>query len=160
MGYNTAFLMIEGVSAGGAIDLFDSRFDAADLFASPNESISFEVAAAGSLHPNLALGKAGGWAIFWDPSARLLASGFPAAVLGNHCVFTGLLSSVSSQYRCGWFVGGAERPEAVLAAGAGLEIPVWGRDENFVFGVMARLTGVSLEKFAAALYQRLEFLGS
>ena len=157
MGYSTAFMMIE-VSATGAMDLFDSRFDAADLFASPNRALSFEEAASSSLHPDLALGEAGGWSVFWDPRAGLIGSGFPAAARDRR-IFTGLLSSGDSRYECGWIVGGSEQPEVVLSAGVGLGIPAWGPDEDFVFGVMARLTGVSLADLAAASYRRLEFLG-
>ncbi len=159
MGYNTAFLMIEGVSAAGAMDLFDSRFDAADLFASPNTALLFEEAVSSFLHPDLALGEAGGWAVFWDPSAGLISSGFPLAASRDRRVFTALLGSADSRFECGWFAGGTERPEAVRSAGAGLNIPEWGADEDFVFEVMERLAGITCADLAAALYRRLEFLG-
>ena len=51
MGYNTAWVMIEGVSAAGTMDLLDATFDAADLFASPNAALCFEEAASAFLHP-------------------------------------------------------------------------------------------------------------
>ena len=159
MGYNTAFLMIEGITAAEAMDLFDSRFDAADLFASPGESTTFDVAASQSLHPNLALGEAGGWAVFWDPSGGLISSGFPLAASKERRVFTGLLADADSRYECGWFLGGTERPEAVTAAGAEVEVPAWGLDEGFVFGVMERLTGVTWADLQVASYRRLESLG-
>lgn len=159
MGYNTAFVMVEGVSAAGAMDLFDSRFDAADMFASPTEPIRFEAAISSDLHPDLALGEAGGWAVFCNPSWGLMSSGFPLAAARDRRVLTALLGSADSRFECGWFVGGAERPEAVVSAGAELVIPAWGPDEDFVFGVMERLTGLTFRDLAAASYRRLEFLG-
>ena len=159
MGYNTAFLMIESASAAGAMDLFDSRFDLADLFTSPNESISFEAAASSFLYPNLALGEVGGWAVFWDPNGGLTGSGFPAAASRDRRVFAGLLGSADSRYECGWFVGGREQPEAVRSFGADLSLPDWGPDEDYVFGVMEKLTRVSFADLTAASYRRLEFLG-
>lgn len=160
MGYNMAFLMIEDVSAEGAMDLFDSRFDVADMFASPTEPMIFDWAASSSLDPNLALGEVGRWAVFWDPHSGLMDSGFPLAASQDHRVFTALLGSADDRYECGWFVGGIERPEAVLSAGAGLSIPDWGVDEDFVFEVMERLTGITLADLMAASYRRLEFLGA
>ena len=146
MGYQTAFLMIEGVSAAEAMDVFDSRFDAADLFASPGEGISFEEAASSFLHPNLALGETGGWAVFWDPSGGLVGSGFPAAASKERRVFTGLLAGADSRYECVWLVGGTEKPAL-------------GQDEDSLFAAMARLTGVSFADLMGAAYRRLEFLG-
>ena len=159
MGYNTAFTMIEGVSAAEAMDLFDSRFDAADLFASPRQPIRFDEAVSQFLHPNLALGEAGGWAVFWDPTGGLIRSGFSVSASKERRVMTGTLGSADSRFECGWFIGGSEQPEAVTLAMDGLAVPAWGLDEDYVFEVMKRLSRVSLQNLAAATYQVLEFLG-
>ena len=172
MGYNTAFLMIEGVSAAGAMDLFDSRFDDADMFASPGQVVSFDVAAAGSLHPNLALGAVGNWAVFWDPSGRLSVLGFPMAVSKGRRALSYLLQDCDSRYGFEYFVDGIlqrsithqgdliwEESGAVLLEEAGLGDPIGGLGESFVFGLMERLTRISQSDLAGAAYQMLEFLG-
>lgn len=177
MGYNTAFLMVEGVTAAGASGLLDALFDAADLFApAANEAdldgVDFEAASSQFLHPNLALGAAGGWAVLWDPNAQLRRSDFPQAVSRGRRALACRFGSVDSRYGFHYSVDGVLRRAAVfqgnaveesvgaaLPEEAGLAAPVWGPDEDYLFEIMARLTGVSQGDLEAATYQVLEFLG-
>lgn len=167
MGYNTAFLMVEGVTAAEAADVFE----AADMF-TPAGEISAEVAISQSLHPDLALGAVGGWAIFWNPNAQMLTGDTPRNFSRGRRALGATLGSVSSLYGFSYHVDGDLKRNIVyegsevreefggaLPEEAGLAAPSWGPDEDFVFGVTARLTGVSFADLFAAPYQRLEFLG-
>lgn len=172
MGYNTAFLMVEGLMAAGAAGLLEALFDAADLFTPAEDEVGFEAASSQFLHPNLALGAVGGWAVFWNPNAQLLRSDFPQAVSRGRRALAGLLGSVDSRYGFHYYVDGVtrrgivyegntilEKIGAALPEEGGLAAPVWGPDEDFVFGIMAQMTGVSWNDLEAATYQVMEFLG-
>ncbi len=171
MGFNTAFLMIEGATAADADQLLRTHFEAADLFAASRKEIEFEAASASSLPPNVALGMVGGWAVLWADTA-LVWGEFPQAASSGRCVLACLLSSVGSCYGFSWFADGALRRAAIfqegahienvgepLAEEAGLSVPDWGPDEEYVFELTARLTGVSQSDLMAALYQTVEFSG-
>lgn len=164
MGYNTAFLMIEGVTTAEAEDLFE----AADLF-TPAGEIDFEEAASQSLHPDLALGAVGGWAIFWNPNAQILEGDAPLDFSRGRRALGATLGSVGSLYGFSYYVDGAlkrgivyegnevlEEVGATLPEEADLSAPAWGPDEDFVFEITARLTGVSLDDLLAARYQLLK----
>jgi len=168
MAYNTAFLLIAGVTAAEAMALFD----AADMFAPAEAKVGFEEASSLFLHPNLAVGDVKGWAVLWNANGQILRSDFPAAVSRGRRVLTCLLSSGDSRYGFSCFVDGAMRRSIVyklnkvvdetgtkLSEEIGLTVPRWGPDEDFIFGVMERLTGVSFGDLQAATYGVLEFLG-
>ncbi len=165
MGYNTASLMIEGVSAADALAVFE----AADMFAPAENTAGFEEASSLSLHPNLAVGDVKGWAVFWNASGQILRSGFPAEVSRGRRSLSCQLSSVDSQYGFSYFVDGVcrrsivyELNDAIKESGTllpeevGFATSSWGPDEDFVFGIIERLTGISLNDLQEASYSVLK----
>jgi hypothetical protein len=168
IGYSTAFLMVEGLTTAEAMDLFN----AADMFAPAGSQIGFEEAFSLSLDPNMAVGDVKGWAVFWNGSGQILRSEFPAEVSRGRRSLGCQLISGDSQYGFSYFVNGALRRSIVYELNAvldevglqlseeiGFAVAEWGPDEDFVFGVMERLTGISLGDLQEASYRVLEFLG-
>jgi len=167
MGLNTSFLMIGGVTAAEAEYLFKAN----DMFA-PGGEINSDVAVSQSLHPDLALGAVGGWAVFWNSNGQILAGDTPQNFSRGRRALGAALGSVDSRYGFFYYVDGAlkrgvtygvsevlEQVGAALPEETELSTPARQYDEDHIFEMVTRLTGVSFADLCAAPYQRLEFLG-
>jgi hypothetical protein len=162
MGWNTAAIFVRDRPA-------DEIFTALALSPTgPPTPVTGEQATSGLVGSLLSTRTAGGWTEVWGPSMLLLAD--PAAVetpqmrslLGSTDALVVLFSSVASTYGFWLYEHGELRRALVSADGeivesAGdeldaegtVEIPSWGRDEDFVWAVIGSVTGQGFDAGAA-----------
>jgi len=162
MGWNTAAIFVRDRPADEVI---------ASLALSPTRPptpVTGEQATSGLAGPGLSARTAGGWTEVWDPSMLHLAD--PAALetpqmhslLGGTDALVVLFSSVASTYGFWLSEDGVPRRSLVSVDGEivessgdeldveqTVEIPSWGRDEDFLWAVIGSVTGQGFDADAA-----------
>jgi len=144
MGWNTSAMFVHGMGPDEAVGLIGTG-----VFAATGEWVAMERATSGLQDGTLFAAEAGGWAQVWDPSMTFAPVCKPPGA-GLAVVF----SSVASTYAFTLFDGGVEVRQWVssdgdlvidegtpLAAEAGVDIPAWGPDEDFLWTVIEAVTG-------------------
>ncbi|MFI0453979.1 hypothetical protein [Actinomadura sp. 6N118] len=156
MGWNTSALFVRGRSVA---EVVDGLPDAGNWQAT-GERVSADAASSQSPGGRLYLSEGGGWCHLWDPDQRLVLDVDRLLDLGSLGALKGtralalLFSSVSSTYGLWLHDDRAltrnvvyHNGEIVQESGdplpyeSRIEMPSWGPDEDFLWGVFEDVTG-------------------
>jgi hypothetical protein len=149
MGWNTTALFLHGASPEAAVATL-APAEPTGEWVGPDEATT-------GLRPDVVYaGVSGDWAQVWNPGCDLVPAWAPA---GPAPALTVLFSSVASTYGFALFENGAIRRQYVVADGeavvdageplpveAGIEVPAWGPDEDFVWAVVRAVTGAGFDE--------------
>ena len=148
MGWNSSFVLAQKKS------LQTLERAIIDVYAVTDEELDWETATASSLHPNMALGVLGSWAVAWTPSVK--AATYPEMMeqlSKRGQAFTGMVYSHSSYYGFCYYTAGKFRRRLVrqnrrVVEETGEPVPEehgleWGDEEKAVFALAEQLTGLN-----------------
>jgi hypothetical protein len=149
MGWNSSFMLAKKKSLKtleGAI---------IDVYAVTDEKLDWETATSSQLHPNMALGVYGGWAVAWTPSVRAATDSEMLEKLSKRgCALAGMTYSHSSYHGFCYYAGGQltrklVRQNQTMLEQIGAPIPEeadldWSDPEAAVFTLARRITGLDL----------------
>jgi hypothetical protein len=157
MGWNTSIIAVWHKTAA---ELLNAQLRS---YAPTGAIVSAEVASTSHLEADLALADIKGWCVITQPGGALAMDDDMMADLslgGRSLGF--LLSSVASVYAFSLYGQGQEQRRIVyrdgrvvdergpaLPAEAGIARPSWGYDEDWVFTLLKRLTGIGWAVFEA-----------
>src|SRR5688572_19580220 len=152
MSWNTSVLLAERKS------LADMKRIIPDVFSVTKRTLGWEEASSAALEQSLALGELPGWGVLWTPNAQVTT--FPEvleAASQDGRALSLILAGVSDYYGFCYYVDGKEvrrlireRRKPVEQAGEPLpeEAKVdWRDDENALFALARRLTGLEVANF-------------
>jgi hypothetical protein len=144
MGWNTSALFVQGLDPNAAAALLGCG-----AFVPTGHWVTADVATGGSQGGVLFAAAAEGWTEVWDPSMRLAPVCEPPG-----SALSVVFSSVASTYAFTRFQVGAEVRRWVYSEGelvvdegtpvpveAGMVLPSWGPDEDFLWTVIEAVTG-------------------
>jgi hypothetical protein len=173
MGYHTNALFVRGAT------LDDLRDALPDIFFVDSEedgdSLGFDAAAAGSLEPDCAAAEIDGWLVLWDPIGHLSrgerGEEFRGRLIRGGTALSVTMEGTTDTYGFTWIVDGKvrrdlayeQRREVIVDEGeplpeeANIKLPKWGRDEDWTFTLVERLTGVRRRDLEEARYFRVSF---
>ncbi|AGZ43943.1 hypothetical protein [Actinoplanes friuliensis] len=149
MGWNTSVLFRQGITADEAVDdLAITEFS--------GETVEAEQATSALKPDALYAAESGGWAQVWNPMMDLVMGWEPTDTATALIAF---FSSVSSTYGFSLFTDGERTRHFVYAEGeivedegtplaseAGIEVPSWGPDENYIWAVITAVTGLTYDE--------------
>ncbi len=164
MGWNTIAFFAEGDPSTTLMPAFEDSWTPTD-----NE-LALDEASSSGLAPDMAFAEVKGWSALWAPGQETLAE---VAELVDDLSVAGralavVLSGVTSSYGFLWSIDGEitraiyyadDEPAidrgAALPEEEGIDRPSWGYDEDWIFTIVSRLTGISYQDLDAATYRRL-----
>lgn len=149
MGWNTSALYLHGSTAEQAVASLAPAVPTGE-WVGPDE-------ATGGLRPDaLFAADRDGWAEVWNPAMDLVPVYRPA---GPATALAVMFSSVASTYGFTLHAGHAVRRQYVVSEGevvadageplpveASVEVPSWGPDEDFLWAVIAAVTGIRYDE--------------
>jgi hypothetical protein len=148
MGWNTTALFLRGAAADEAV--------AALAPAEPTgEWVGLDEATLGQEWELLYAGQSGDWAQVWNPSGEHVLTYRP----DGSSALTGVFSSVATTYGFTLYVDGEPQRDFVYSEGetpvnvgaplpveAGIEVPSWGPDEDYLWAVIEAVTGATYDE--------------
>jgi hypothetical protein len=172
MGYHTNALFVRGASLENLAEHLPDI-----LFIDDDEDnlIDYETASSGSLEPDCAAAVIKGWLVLWDPLGHLSRSErgevFRAGLVGKGTALSVTMEGTTDSYGFRWITNGEVRRDleyvesstvvedtgTALSEEANINLPEWGRDADWVFTVVERLTGLSWEDLECGQYRRVHF---
>jgi hypothetical protein len=157
MGWNTSIIAVRGRTVA---ELLKAQLRS---YTPTGATVSAEIASTSHLEADLALAEIMGWCVITQPGGALAMNDDMMEDLSLGARSLGfLLSSVASVYGFCLYVGGQERRRILylngevtdelgpaLPAEAAIARPSWGYDEDWVFTLLKRLTGIGWAEFEA-----------
>ena len=170
MGWNTSAFFFENSSTEELLGVLPDI-----MFYNPlNEDVDFETASSAGLGDKLAIGNCKGWSIIWDPQMRVppsmgkfLSDNINGIKLEGRRGFAIVFSSVGSTYAY-WLYDGAQCIRKIVFTNgdpaeqegsphpdeANAPIPSWGPDENFLFFMTEKITGITFEELSKTTWHK------
>jgi hypothetical protein len=157
MGWKTSIIAVRGSTV---TELLDAQLRS---YSPTGATVSAEVASTSHLEADLALAEILGWCVITQPHGALAMDDHMMADLSLGARSIGfLLSSIASVYGFCLYEEGQERRRILylngkvtdelgppLPAEAAIPRPSWGYDEDWVFTLLKRLTGIGWAVFEA-----------